>query len=86
MSGLYCYFSSRSLPTSEDRAGLLGATVTSAKEAVLKAIVQNTSEQPCTSKKKKYTTTFAEVDRVKIGKFVKMAMSGLLITSKASLT
>ena len=68
MSGLYRYFSSRSLPTSED-TGLPSAAVASANEAVQKGIVQNASEQPCTSKKRKYTTTFREEDRAKIGKF-----------------
>ena len=68
MSGLYRYCASQSLPTSED-TGLPGAAVASANEAVQKAIVQNTSEQPRTSKKRKYTTTFAEEDRATIGKF-----------------
>ena len=68
MSGLYRYFSGQSLPTSED-TGLPSATVASANEAVQKAIVQNASEQPCASKKRKYTTTFAEEERAKIGKF-----------------
>ena len=40
-----------------------------ANEPVQKVIVQNTSEQPGTSKKRKYTTTFAEEDRATIGKF-----------------
>ena len=40
-----------------------------ANKPVQKAIVLNTSEQPGTSKKRKYTTTFAEEDRATIGKF-----------------
>ena len=65
---MYRYFVSQSVPTSEN-TGLPSAAVLSANKAVQKVIAESASKQLCTGKKRKYTTTFGQEDRAKIGRF-----------------